>query len=217
MKKATIQCLRPLNAQEKAALDTACSNIVFAGKQLHKIVFTGCDTPKDKAVVLMQLASLMAGENKKVLLVDGDLRESSLNQPCGIQLEGKGEGLAHFFAGRCGLEEIIYATDVPGLFLAPAGSQVANPSLILGGDAFAQFLDSCAQQYDYVLINGSAIDPVPDAAEIARYCDGAVLMIEQKNTHLWGLDTVQKYMAQVQCPILGCIVCGVKNAASFLR
>ena len=72
-------------------------------------------------------------------------------------------------------------------------------------------LNFLAEKYDTVLLDAPPIGVVIDAAEIARCCDGVVLVAKHGHTHRKEMITAKQQLAQTGCPILGCVL----NDVSF--
>jgi capsular exopolysaccharide synthesis family protein len=154
----------------------------------------------------MQVAANMARRGKKALLIDADLRMSVLNAQYDIQLQGSGAGLAHLLSGQCTLEDALYETSQPNLFLIPAGTDVQSPLSLIDTPDFVRMTETAGESFDLVVIDTPPIGMVIDAAEIARCCDGSILVLEYAKTHLKALQGAKQQMEKTGTPILGCVL-----------
>ena len=188
------------------AMNTICSNLLFAGRNIRKIVITSCDPDDGKSFVAMQIAVNMAKRGKRTLLIDADMRLSVLNTSYGIRLSGKQMGLSHFLSGQCSLEEVLYQTNISNVFLVPVGSIVQAPLSLIGTPDFDQMIRDVGEYFELVIIDAPPIGRVIDAAEIARSCDGCILLLEYGKTHLRALKEAKQQMERTGTPILGCIL-----------
>ncbi len=188
------------------AMNTICSNLLFAGRNIRKIVITSCDPDDGKSFIAMQIAVNMAKRGKRTLLIDADMRLSVLNTRYGIQLSGKRMGLSHFLSGQCSLEEVLYQTDLPNVFLVPVGSIVQAPLSLIGTPDFDQMIRDLGENFELIIIDAPPIGRVIDAAEIARSCDGSILVLEYGKTHIRALQEAKQQMERTGTPILGCIL-----------
>jgi len=100
---------------------------------------------------------------------------------------------------------------VEGLSIVPIGNHVVNPIPLLNSPDFIQMLDRLAEQYDLVFLDAPPIGLVIDAADIAQYCDGSILVVNYGQTRRRMLMNAKKQMMQSGCPIIGCIL----NRVSF--
>jgi capsular exopolysaccharide synthesis family protein len=181
-----------------------CSAIMFAGKNLKRIVVTSHEAGNGKTFVTLRIAASMANRGKKVLLIDGDLRKSVLLKRYRIAHTDK--GLAHLLSGQCTIDEAIYQTNLPGLYLLPAGAIVKTPLSLLSSPDYDQLMDYAAKEFDLVLVDSPPIGIVIDAAEIAKRCDGSLLVLEYNKQTKGTLRYMQKLMEQTQVPVIGCII-----------
>ena len=206
MKKASIKYLQPLKYTGNEAINTICSNISFVGNAVKKVALTSCNENEGKSFLSMQIAYTMAKRGKHVIVVDADLRRSVLVSHFGISTEGDLKGLAHYLAGHNEIEDVIYQTNVENLYLVPAGRDVANPIPLLLSRAFADLLKILGKEYDMVIVDTPPVGVVIDAAEIAKFCDGVILVAKYKHTHRRELIYAKQQIMQTGTPVLGCIL-----------
>ena len=209
MKKAQFEHLDALDYSGAEAINTICSNLSFAGRNLRKIVLTSCTSGDGKSYLSLQIARNMAQRGMRVLLMDCDLRKSQMVSRYGIAASGELTGLAHYLAGHNSLEECIFETNFAGLHFMPTGKDVANPIPLLLSPAFPDLMDYLAQKYDMVIVDAPPVGLVIDAAEIARTCDGIVLVVRHNYTHRSELQEASHQLLQTGTPILGCVLNGV--------
>ena len=87
-------------------------------------------------------------------------------------------GLSHFLSGQKKLEDVLYGTTIPGLFMIFAGPSVPNPTEILEKKYFTELLNLAKEHFDYVLLDCAPIGAAIEAAVIAKHCDGAILVVD---------------------------------------
>ena len=206
MLKAVIQKSLDLDYAGAEAINTICSNLSFSGKNVKKVVFTSCEPNDGKTFVAMQVAANMGKRGKKALLIDADLRLSVMNAHYEIRLEGAGNGLAHLLSGQCLVDDAIYETNLPNLYLLPIGRDVSNPLSLIATPDFDHLIQYVSGLFDYVLIDAPPIGLVIDSAEMAKSCDGSVLVLEYNKTHRRALAEAKEQMERTGTPILGCVL-----------
>ncbi len=195
-----------LDYSASEAINMICSSITFAGKNTKKIAVTSYEAGNGKTYVTLQVAVEMAGRGKKTLLIDCDLRKSVMVGRYGIELSGDKQGMAHYLSGQCGVDRIIYKTNIPNLSYIPVGRDVKTPLPLLTSGDFGKLLKSLDAEYDFILIDTPPIGMVVDAAEIAQKCDASILVLEYNQSTLRALHTMQKLLEQANSPILGCVI-----------
>lgn len=206
MQKAIVNGNLTLDYAGNEALNTVCSNLTFSGKNIKKIVITSCEPNDGKSFVAIQIVANMGRRGKRVLLMDADLRLSVMNAHYNIQLTGPGYGLAHFLSGQCGIEDAIYETNVDNVFFIPIGTDVQAPLSLIATPDFDQLVKSLSESFDLVVIDAPPVGLVIDAAEIAKSCDGSVLVLEYAKTHRRALAEAKEQMERTGTPILGCVL-----------
>ena len=136
------------------ALNTLCTNLTFAGDGVRKIMMTSCHASEGKSFITMNMMRTFARLGKRVVLVDADLRRSMLltryggRVPKGVQF-----GLAHYLAGMCSAEDVLYETSVPGAYMVPVGREVNNSLSLLTTRKLSQLLDWLGDKFDFVLVD----------------------------------------------------------------
>ena len=198
----------PLSYASAEAVNMLCTNLSFSGENVKKIMLTSCHASEGKSFLSMNVMRTMAKLGRSVVLVDADLRRSMIIQKFGIQF-AEGEqpvGLSHLLAGMVDESEVIYETDIPGAYIVPVGRKVSNSLPLLNSVRFQKLLDDLAQQFDYVIIDAPPIGLVIDAAQIAKFCDGSVLVVGYNTVRRQELVDAKAQIDQTGCPILGAVM-----------
>ena len=153
------------------------TNLAFCGKDIKVITMTSSVPNEGKSSVSLSLSRTLAESGKKILMVDADLRKSVMAARYHIQ--GIDKGLSHYLTGQAEVEDIIYETEVEGLYITVAGPLSPDPTSILDSEQFEQFIEKVRDMFDYVIIDAPPLGVVIDAVIIGKYTDGAVIVIEQ--------------------------------------
>ena len=206
MKRAVFGRFGKLDYAGNEALNTICTNLYFAGRDVRKVAFTSCSPGDGKSYVVMQVARNLARRGKRVVVVDADMRRSYLISKYRIQTEGEWLGLAHYLAGYNSIDEVLYETNLKNLYFLPIGREVANPMRMLDSELFGQLLDALAEAADIVLVDCPPIGVVVDAAVVAKACDGVVMVVRYNQTRRRELRDALKQMQQTLCPVLGVVI-----------
>ena len=186
------------------SINMICSAIMFAGKNIKRIAITSHEANNGKTFISLRIAASMAARGKKVLIIDADLRKSVMVEQYSII--NTGVGLAHLLSGQCKLEDAVYATNQPNLYLIPIGELLIAPLPLLTSDEFDQLMDYAGKAFDLVIVDTPPIGIVIDAAEIAKRCDGSILVLNYNKQTKATLRYMQRLMDQTKTPILGCVI-----------
>jgi protein-tyrosine kinase len=153
---------------------------------LKSILISSGLPQEGKSFVSVNLAlSLARHKNSKVLLIDGDMRRYTTHQLLGCESQ---PGLADYLAGKAGIVEIMQRAEEPSS--ADVNKQPILPSLTFiaggnGGDKaadlsgsprFGELIRQAAPHFDWIIIDSSPVLPVSDAVNLARSCDGVLLV-----------------------------------------
>ena len=94
--------------------------------------------------------------------------------------------------------------------MIPVGREVSNSLQLLVSPRFDELLDSLAQRADYVIVDAPPLGAIIDAAEIAKSCDGTLIVVNYDGVRRQELVKVKEQLEQTGCPILGTVLNMVK-------
>ena len=208
MNSLTIGRFPPLGYACAEAVNTLCTNLSFSGENVKKIMITSCHAAEGKSYLSMNIMRTMAKFGKSVVLVDADLRRSMISSKysLGFPDPERKWGLAHLLAGKVTMDDVIYQTSIEGAYMVPVGREVSNPLPLLNSARFEQLLDHLAQNVDYVLVDAPPVGTVIDGAQIAKSCDGTLIVVNYNAVRRQELLDVKEQLEQTDCPILGTVL-----------
>ena len=132
-----------------------------------------------KTFVSANLAHLLASSDRRVLLVDGDLRRGRIHRFFGTDRQ---PGLSDVLSGSATPEAAVRPTPNASLHFVPTGRIPPNPAELLASQRFQQFLAAMSKRYDLVIVDTPPVLAVTDPALIAR-CAGVNLMVLRAGHH----------------------------------
>ena len=215
MKQLKIGRFPALDYACSEALNTLCTNLSYCGREVRSILFTSRYEQEGKSGIAMNVMRTLAGYGKRVLLVDADLRCSTLARRYRFTYaQRENAGLVQHLAGMCELQGVVYRTNLPGAFILPAGHEVLNSMQLLASYRYGEMMDALRDEFDIVLVDSPPAGLIVDAIEIARYCDGAVIVVEYNRGRVQDVADVAANLAKTGCKVLGAVMNGV-NLKSF--
>ena len=146
---------------------------VANGSESNSFVVTSSVAGEGKSTTSINLASTLAEGGESVLLIDADLRRSTVAKY--LNIEGS-VGLTTVLIGRAGLEDVVQPIGNRGLNVVAAGEIPPNPAELLASDAMKRLLAEATQRYDTVLLDAAPLLPVTDAAILSTLTGGALIV-----------------------------------------
>ncbi|WP_273844809.1 CpsD/CapB family tyrosine-protein kinase [Rubrobacter calidifluminis] len=166
------------------------------------VVVTSAAPREGKSVTCANLAVSLAQADKRVLLLDCDLRRPVQHQLFCVQIS---PGLVDVLVGRFELREV-RCEPVPGLHLVTAGHIPPNPAEILGSRSMTEFLIRARQEYDYVLLDTPPVRAVSETAVLAKHGDGVLLVMDTQETRRRALRQALGVLDNVGANVIGTVV-----------
>jgi len=211
MAKLKIKRMPALEYSCREAINTLCTNLTFFDDEKRVIMFTSAQPNEGKSFVVFHTAVTLARLGYSIALVDADLRKSQLVSSYGFQItEGSGYGITHYLAGKCGLDDALYESDVSGLRIMPVGHVVSNSLALLNTDRFHELLDVLREHNGFVIVDAPPVGTIIDAAEISKSCDGCVFVVRYNKTSRREAAEAKKQLDRSGCPVLGAVLNSVE-------
>lgn len=185
------------------------TNLQFAGagKQLKTLVFTSAVLHEGKSTTVANLAIVMGQDDKKILLIDCDMRKPVVHRRFGLL----NRGLSNCFAEDLPLKEVIQADVFPNLDVVTSGPVPPNPAELLGSKKMKALLQEAAEAYDYVFLDMPPVLAVTDAVLMSNLLmssqvDGTVLVLGSGDISPDEGKQAQSVLEKVHANILGVIL-----------
>lgn len=204
MEKIAVAKFVAQDFQTAESLKTLRTNLLFCGSSVKAIALTSYSASEGKSTLAFQLAASMAQAGKRVLLLDTDLRKSVLVSRLGLRQ--KVAGLTHYLSGLSNVSELLFATDVEGLYVMFAGARVPNPAELLGNLEFDQLIPALKDSFDYIIADAAPLGQVIDCAIMAPKMDGMVIVVDSTQNSYKLVRRVQAQLEKAGAKILGVIL-----------
>ncbi len=145
------------------------------GSNANVMVITSFNPGSGKTFLTMNIAASLAIKEKKVLVIDGDLRRGSTS----AYVSTPKEGLSDYLNGRADRLEDLIVTDpqFASLHVLPVGTMPPNPTELLFKDRMKQTIDEVRSRYDYIFIDCPPVEVVADAQILEKFADRTIFVV----------------------------------------
>ena len=205
MKTTTLNETKKFNYSVREAFKTLRTNFLFCGDDIKTVLITSCVKNEGKSTISIELSKSLSLSEKKVLLIDADLRKSVFATRYTINTENV-VGLSEYLSGQAKYDDIIYQTQNENLHMIFAGAVPPNPVELLGSSKFNDLIKSVRELYDCVIIDAAPLGAVIDASAISAFVDGAILVITANEISYRFASDVKVQLERSNCRVLGAIL-----------
>ena len=171
------------------------------------IVVTSSFPGEGKSTTAGNLVISMSDTEKKVLLIDCDVRKPSLHRKFKIS---NSKGLTELIMGKSSFNEISYKYN-ENLTIITSGSKVPNPSELLGSEVMYRFLQEARENFDYVIMDTPPVQLVTDAQILCSKADGTLLVVKAESTKKNQVASSVDLLRKVNATVMGTVLNAVKN------
>lgn len=182
------------------------TNIMYSSfdKKIKRILVTSSEPGEGKSTTSGNLALAFAQDEKKVILIDCDLRKPSLHKKFRIS---NNRGLSDVIIDRDKLNKCIQKR-TEYLDILTAGKIPPNPSEMLGSQAMSSLLDELSNVYDVIILDSPPVLAVTDAQILSTKVDGTVLVVRAEKTKKDTVLAAKGVLDKVNANILGTVLNG---------
>ncbi|QEA39731.1 polysaccharide biosynthesis tyrosine autokinase [Pistricoccus aurantiacus] len=198
----SIEALRSLRTSLHFAMLEATDN---------RLVITGPSPGIGKSFISVNLSAVCAQVDRKVLLIDADMRKGHVHHAFGDRSDG---GLSDLLSGRNSLEEVIRETSIEGLSYISRGMAPPNPSELLMTEAFTNLLKRVSAMFDLVIIDTPPVLAVTDPAIVANQCGTTLLVARFQLNSSKELKIASRRLETSGVVVKGCILNAMERKAA---
>lgn len=186
---------------------SARTNIMFSlsGDDDKVFAVTSYSKGEGKSTVSSNLAISFAKMEKRVLLLDCDLRRPNLHNI--FKLENK-TGLSNVIGKMGSFEETVHRDVLPNLDILTSGTIPPNPSELIGSNRFSQLVQRAKAEYDYIIIDTPPIGVVADALLLKDLVAGYTVVVRERSTTHGDIQNLLEGIKMADCKLLGFIKVG---------
>lgn len=189
------------------AYKIARTNLVFSLTALENncVAITSWSKGEGKSTATVNLAISFAKMNKRVLLIDTDLRRPNLHNLLKLDNE---RGVSDVIAGMGDFEKEIHRDVISCLDVLTSGAIPPNPSELIASPVFADLLKTAKEKYDYVIMDTPPLGVVADTLLLKDYVAGYVLVVREKVTTHGDIENALQNIHLADSKVLGFLKVG---------
>lgn len=186
------------------------SNMAFAtmDSPAQTVLVSSAGAGEGKSLTALNIATVMAFDGRRVLLLDCDLRRPSQHTLNGLPLE---PGFTNLLAGEIDLNSAIQDTKVNNLSVLTAGTLPLNPPELLGSRDTRQWLHVFKEQFDVVIIDSPPVLALTDAQVLCSQVDGVMMVVAADTTSKSDVQRAQAMLRHAGGRLLGAVFNKVKR------
>jgi len=213
LKTQDIELINHINPKLPIADDyrTVRTSILLstAGSPPKVIAFTSSLPVEGKSSTLVNLAVAFAQLDKKVLVIDSDLRKPRLHRIFKIGNRG---GLSGYLVGKIELKEAIQNTSIKNFWLLPSGPVPPNPSELLNSARMKEMLEALRKVFDIILLDTSPVLATIDAVILSTLVDSTVLVLKAGEITRKPFMSAVEELKKANTKVLGVVFNGLKTS-----
>ncbi|MFW6464862.1 polysaccharide biosynthesis tyrosine autokinase [Acinetobacter baumannii] len=196
-----IESLRSIRTAIHFALANAKNNI---------IMIAGPSPEVGKSFISTNLATIFAQSNKRVLLIDADMRRGYMHKYFDVDVK---PGLSELLSGQADLSQVLHKTQVANLDVITRGKSPTNPSEMLSSTQFKDVLEKFQAQYDHIIIDTPPVLAVTDGIIISQYTGVNLIVARYAKSHMKELELTVNRFEQAGVKVNGFILNDIQRSS----
>lgn len=188
---------------------TIRTNLQFtsADEKIKTILITSSIPSEGKSFISSNLATAFAQNNKKVLIVDCDMRKGRINKLFKISNRiGLSNLLAYKEEDEENLEDYVFKTKIDNLYVIPRGKVPPNPSELLNSQKTAKLISLLSEIFDYIIFDGPPVNGLSDSLIMSDFVDRTIVVTSLNSAPIELLESTKKMLTNVNAKVAGVIV-----------
>ncbi|ENY5836461.1 polysaccharide biosynthesis tyrosine autokinase [Acinetobacter baumannii] len=197
-----IESLRSIRTAIHFALANAKNNIIMIASPSPEV---------GKSFISTNLATIFAQGDKRVLLIDADMRRGYMHKYFDVDVK---PGLSELLSGQADLQKVLHKTQVTNLDVITRGKSPTNPSEILSSNQFKELLEQLQSQYDHIIIDTPPVLAVTDGIIISQYTGVNLIVARYAKSQMKELELTVNRFEQAGVKVNGFILNDIQRASA---
>lgn len=184
-------------------------NFKNSNNRYQVMLVTSAGKGEGKSNTISNLAVTFAQAEKRVLLIDADLRLPHVSTI--FNIDKQKNGLSNVLVDELPIDtQVIKLENLDKLEILIAGNKHVSPTELLNSEAFEELIKQCREKYDVILIDTPPVLSFADASIISKVADGVLLVVAAHETKKSTIVEAKKNLDKVGATVIGVILTKVK-------
>jgi succinoglycan biosynthesis transport protein ExoP len=180
-------------------------------RRLRSVLLTSASPSEGKSTVAAHLAATHAGQHKRTLLIDGDLRRPSVHR---LYQVPNSVGLSNVLLQQISWRDAVIRMDLPeGLDVLPAGPSTRRASDLIG-TGLAELIEEATREYDLVVLDAPPLLGFAEPLQMATAVDGVIVVARAGDTSRKALSSVIGTLQRLRANLVGVVLNEVHREVS---
>lgn len=184
----------------------------FPGGPPRSILITSSRSGEGKTFTACNLAIALAHLNKRVLIVDADMRNPHIHR---VWNQQNTSGLSIYLTSEAPISAFLRATPIEGLFLFPSGPKTPRPAELLASERFQELIQQLETDFDFVIIDSPPVLPVADSVILASKVKSVMIIVRGGSTPRELVKMAKKKLSASKSVIAGVVLNGIDLADPY--
>ncbi|MFB4354659.1 polysaccharide biosynthesis tyrosine autokinase [Microbacterium sp. LS_15] len=205
--------LRSRDSRSAESFRALAANLKYVAvdRDLQVVMMTSSAPHEGKSSVSIGLAAALAESNHDVLLIDADLRRSSVANA--LQLEGA-VGVTSILVGDATFDEAVQHSDAVNIDIIAGGAAAPNPGQLITSHRLRELVAEARERYEYVIVDSAPALVVSDALWLADLSDGVLVVARSGRTRRKQISAVLSTLKSTKKDVVGIVLNAVTRKES---
>lgn len=170
---------------------------------IRTICVLGAEAGAGVSTTALNLALTVANTGRRTLLIDANLRQPGLHQPFNLP---QSPGLGEILVKKAMLKDAVRASKLSHFYMLTAGTVTGSPSAALQPQILGSIFEQVKAGYDFAVVDTAPVLRYADALHIARFTDGAILVLPAEGARRQAEVEVRRRLERVDVSLLGIVL-----------
>ena len=171
--------------------------------ELQTVLVTSASPGEGKSTTSSNLAVVFAQENKRVILVDADMRKPTSHYTFHVT---NTLGLSNLLTRQSSIDETVKETGIEGLHIITSGPIPPNPAELISSTSMDILIEELKKRYDIIVFDAPPTLSVTDAQILSNKCEGTIFVVNSKETNRDHAQKAKDLLVSAKAHILGVVI-----------